>query len=265
MRLSSRDPLALDDGVLDALLDGRLGVEDAPPAYRSVVTVLRAADAPVRADEVVPRPDAIRRIFEEARQGPAPAPRPDPADGRRAVGRWSARAAIVAMAALFTGGWGVAMAATGSLPGPLQPAAARVLAVVGIEVPDGDDAGPSPTDPAPAPPPTATTVQPSTTTVPEPPTTPPTTSGPTTTAPVVVEPVPSTAPDPRSVPGQGDEVCAEASDGQCRAGEPNPSDSRPGRPDDAGPPTTTQNPSVTAPGQTGDSPSATRPSSPGRP
>ena len=264
MRTSSDDPLALDDGGLDALLDGRLGVDDAPAAYRPIAMVLRAADAPAHADEAAPRPDAIRRIFEEARQGPSPAPRPRPVDGRRAVGRWSVRAAVVAIAAMFTAGWGVAMAATGTLPGPLQPAAARVLEVVGIEVPDGDDADPSPPgDPAVAPPSSTTTTvttAPPTTAVPE-----PAITQPTTTPTVAAEPPPSTSVDPREVPGQGDEVCEEASDGQCRAGEPNPSDSRPSRPDDAGPPTTVQNPSVTAPGRTGDSPSETRPSSPGRP
>jgi hypothetical protein len=267
MRSSSRDPFALDDDLVDALLDGRLEPDDAPPAFRSVATVLRAADGPARADEVEGRPDAIRRIFEEARRFPVPVPSPGPAEGRRPVGRWSARAAVVAIAAVLTAGGGVAMAATGTLPGPLQSATSRALEVVGLSVPDGGAEEPAPPS-GPSDSPTSAGSVPPTTGAPTPTVPPTTTPAPTTSGPVSPGPPasdPTTTEVPGGVPGLGDEVCDVASDGRCRAGEDHPSDSRPTRPEDVGPPTTQQNPGVTAPGRPTDSPSATRPAPGGRP
>ena len=46
--MRARDPFALDDATADALLDGRLDADDAPPRYGEVVAILRAADAPIR-------------------------------------------------------------------------------------------------------------------------------------------------------------------------------------------------------------------------
>lgn len=270
--MAARDHPALDAATADAILDGRIAADDAPPGYGEVVAILRAADAPVRPDEIDGAPETIRRIFEEARRSPSPVPGPVAGDARRG-GRWSLRAAVVAVVAIFTLGGGVAMAATGNLPGPLQSAASSVLGAVGVSVPDGpgDDADDPPDDPADVPvgDPTGDTAVDPISTATTATTTPvvPTTLG--AEVPPAEQPPPT---DPTGVPGQGDEVCELASAGRCRAGDPHPSDSRPS---DPGPPTTKDNPSVTAPGRTTTVPPVTspptvettrpRPDPPGRP
>lgn len=236
-----RDPTpAIDAATAERMLDGQVAVDDAPPGYEAVVALLMAADAPARPDEIEHAPDAIRQIFEEARRGPAPALGAVPGEHRRTARTWSVRAAVVALVASLTLGGGVAMAATGNLPGLVQGAASRMLDVVGISIPDGSDDertdAPSGSDPAPGQQPAASS----------------STSTTATTAPTTAPTVPTTATDPAAapggVPGRGDEVCADASDGTCRAGEPNPSDNRPDNPGQGGgPPTTDANPSVTRP------------------
>jgi hypothetical protein len=266
MRPALLDPFDLDAAMADALLDGRVHADDVPPAYQAVATVLRAADAPLRPDEVERGPEAIRRIFEEARRPPTPVATPGAAGSRRLSDRWSLRAAVVAIVAMFTLGGGAAMAATGNLPAPLQSAAHDVLGAVGVEVPDApvDDPGPpagGPPETQPSPPSSVAPVETPTSPVPadEPPASVPADdpmapadvepsieqTGPTVVAPpstdVAVAPVVPTT-DPTGVPGRGDEICPEASDGRCRAARPKPSDP-------PAPPTTQTSPSETAPGQ----------------
>ena len=222
----------------DALLDGTIDPDDAPPEYTPVAMILQAASAPASADESGDPPEEIRRIFEEARRGHgAPSGSSRPQD-RRARSS-SVKTAIAVVIAGLTVGGGVAAAETGHLPGPAQAAASRVLTAIGITVPDGsgghahDGSSSDPQDPATA-----------------------------TTSSLAGSTSPTDADG--SLPGRGDEVCAAASDGTCRSGEqgqagdPHPSDTAPGQGGDspgASPPT----PAVTHP--TG--PPSTQPAHPG--
>jgi len=115
-------PTRLDDDTAARLLAGDLAPGDAPPGYAAIATVLRAATAPPRPTELVGH-DAARAAFTAARRvGPAP---------RR---RHPARVAVlVAVGVLCLGG--VAAAATGTLPRPVQSAAHDAFGSVGVSVP----------------------------------------------------------------------------------------------------------------------------------
>ena len=41
LRLFGSDPLQLDEGTVERLLDGTLQIDDAPPAYQGVVHAMR--------------------------------------------------------------------------------------------------------------------------------------------------------------------------------------------------------------------------------
>jgi hypothetical protein len=256
MRPGLRPESMIDPATAERMLDGRVDADDLPSELAPVAGLLRAADAPIRADEVQAAPDAIRRIFEQARRPPV-APGTRAAVERPAGPRWSLRVAVAAVIAGFTLSGGAALAATGSLPAPVQSAAHAVLGVIGVDVPDAPVADPRPEGgtepdgagtPAPGAPPTSTPAD-----IAEPPSTPPSTDAP--------------APD-ASVPGLGPEVCAAASDGQCRAGEDNPSVTRPSVPAPTAPTPPSSTPPVTAPPVTAppvtvpDNPSETRPDNP---
>jgi hypothetical protein len=112
----------LDDDTADRLLAGELPPLDAPPGYAPVATLLRAAAAPPRATELAPE-DAARRAFVTARPAAAPPRR-----------RRSTRLAVLVVAGVLCLG-GVAAAATGTLPDPVQAAAHTALQSVGVSVP----------------------------------------------------------------------------------------------------------------------------------
>ena len=244
--------MALDADTVERLLDGHVTAEDAPQGYGPVVSVLRAADVPARLDEARADPDHIRRIFEQARRGPAPAVAPGPGDHRRSALSRSARAAIVAVVATFTIGGGVAMAATGTLPGAIQGseprARCRGRVGAGRFRPVRHRRGAHhhrvrPRRPPPNRPPPPPTHRP---------TRPPSRRRADPRAGPVGDP--HGPDDVIGLPGsgrgglRGSQRRAVPGRENGKAGDPNPSDTRPGSPDEpTGPPTTKDNPSVTRP------------------
>jgi hypothetical protein len=128
-----RDPFALDDLTVERLARGAIAPADAPPAYKGVAELVSTLRAPATSDELADEA-AARRTFATA----------VPVGGSRVFARHRALAAGM-VAALVLGTAGVAAAATGSLPGPLQRAAATAFHDVGIHVPDdaGGHAGPA--------------------------------------------------------------------------------------------------------------------------
>ena len=153
----------LDERTADALLDGRVAARDLPRALHPLHEVIRQAAAPVgRAP--LPGEEELVRAFAAA-VGPVPGVSSTSTRRKPMLTRLlTLKAAAAAAAVLF--GSGVAAAATGALPGPMQTVAAHSLASVGWSVPDPGHAtthGHAVT----------TTTQPSTTTVPSTTTTPP--------------------------------------------------------------------------------------------
>ena len=146
-----RDPLQLDDGTVDRLLDG-MPADDAPPSYRGVAELLSTLNAPASADELAPETQTPAKVaapqqsvtppsdFEwPARPLPMPTrPRTSSAKRRRSTGQRlrASGAALVGCATLFVG-----LGAAGALPGAAQGVAADVLATVGVDAPrpDADD------------------------------------------------------------------------------------------------------------------------------
>ena len=124
-----RDPLHLDDGTVDRLLDG-LPVDDAPPSYRGVAELL--AHDQGRADDGAGEAHRGPRSSSPHRGGmPRPTTRvPKPRSHRRLR---RASAALVGSATLFVG-----LGAAGALPGAAQVVASNVLATVGVNTPNPD-------------------------------------------------------------------------------------------------------------------------------
>ena len=130
------DPVALDDTLLDQLVDATDG-ESVPASYGALLDVIATVRGPATENELVGERDAVA-LFRSfwatggigGRSGPARRRR------RRATGLFVAGSLSVVT---VTG----AAAATGRLPDGAQDVAAAVLAKFGISVPDGD--GHSPT------------------------------------------------------------------------------------------------------------------------
>jgi hypothetical protein len=120
------DPLALDDADVERLLDGTVGVADAPPGYAGVAELLAATAAPPTARElagqaaVLAELRALTRSRRPAAAGTARAPR-----RRRRAGL----AVVLVAGALAVGG--TAAAATGHLPEPVR----RMLVTAGPATP----------------------------------------------------------------------------------------------------------------------------------
>src|SRR5690348_12431287 len=126
------DLRALDPSTADALLDGSIEVDDAPPAYRDVALILQAARVTEAPDLRQER--AVLDLFAAATGGKGGAAWVVPIRSRRRLGRLaSAPAAAAVLGALMLGG-GVA-AATGRLPDPAQAFVHDVLAPMGLSVP----------------------------------------------------------------------------------------------------------------------------------
>jgi hypothetical protein len=107
MHAPDRDPLALDQGTAERLLDGTLDPADAPPAYAAVARVLAATAAPPRADELAGEAEAVRRFTASSQAAQA---------GGRARRRRTTRVVVAtaaALAVLSVSGIGFA---TGALP-----------------------------------------------------------------------------------------------------------------------------------------------------
>jgi hypothetical protein len=133
------DPLALDGETAERLLTGRLSPAQAPPGYAEVAALLAAAAAPPAPEELTGEAAALAELRAVTRARVAGSRRATRPARRRRVGL----VAIVAAGALATGG--VAAAATGHLPGPVQDAARSILVTVG----SGEPAPPA--TPAPRP------------------------------------------------------------------------------------------------------------------
>jgi len=117
------------ESTADALLEGRVEPQDAPPALQGVARlVLAARSLPASRDLAVE--DSVVAAFVERVSAP------NPEDGRhRTVGpMFSAKVAGVAFALALAGT--TAAAATGTLPASIQSAVSRGLSHVGISVPD---------------------------------------------------------------------------------------------------------------------------------
>jgi hypothetical protein len=128
----SFDPLVLDDGTVDRVLDG-LDQADVPPVYAKVARSLAAATGPSNSDELA-RETAIVAAFAARDAQSHELPRP-----HRRLSRMSGRSTPKVATAAVAGGLalsgGLAAAATGSLPGAAQSIASEVLSRVGIQVP----------------------------------------------------------------------------------------------------------------------------------
>lgn len=133
--------LMLDETTADLLLGGLLAPEDVQPEYADVVGLVRALSLPPTAAELSMQAVAVEASLTELALRPAPRGSKGPVT---ALGRkWSTRsrffrtkvASLVVVGALIgtTG-----LAAAGALPAPLQDAASKVLAKVGISVPTSD-------------------------------------------------------------------------------------------------------------------------------
>jgi hypothetical protein len=115
------DPLVLDDDSADRLLAGRMDPADAPPGFAEAATVMAAATAPARPDELDGVESALDVYRAALTERPSPPRRPF-----MLVKLLTVKAAVAVFSgALLIGG--VAAAATGSLPDVAQRVVDRVV------------------------------------------------------------------------------------------------------------------------------------------
>ena len=126
--------LPLSEGSVDALLDGRIVAEDAPPGYQHVARLIGAARSPASADELAGEHEAVATLA--AAVGEAKGVSGAIHEGRRPVLTRLLTVKMAAAAAAVVLGGGAAAAATGSLPPSLQAGLSHGLSAVGISVPD---------------------------------------------------------------------------------------------------------------------------------
>ena len=176
--------LALDEHTAEGLVAGRVGADDAPPAYARVAQLIEAASGPAQAHELEDE-QAVLAMFAREHEDRSPVVDLTSTRRRRARVRPAKVAAVALVGTLALTG-GVAAAATGHLPDPAQSAIHEVLAHVGIAVPDAPETTETPRDPGPGQDPGV--------------------------APIATDPD-TTGQD------RGRAVCEEASDDTCQAGE----------------------------------------------
>jgi hypothetical protein len=133
--------LMLDESTVDHLLDGLLAPEDVPSAYARVVGVVRALSVPPTAAEL-----SMQAVFVQATIAELAlrlAPNGSKSRRKALTGKLStrtrffkAKVASLVLVGTLIGTTGLAVA--GALPAPLQDAASKVLAKVGISVPSSD-------------------------------------------------------------------------------------------------------------------------------
>jgi hypothetical protein len=128
LRFRMRDPLQLDDGTVDRLLDG-MPVDDAPPSYRGVVELLSTLKAAPSAAELDGERQAVTTITARSHE----TARPSPPSRRSSVKRrlQLTGAAVVGTATLLVG-----LGAAGALPGAAQGVASDMLSTVGVSTPN---------------------------------------------------------------------------------------------------------------------------------
>ena len=131
-----------DDRIADDLFAGAFEPETAPPGLQELAGLVHAARPPVQLS-AVPGEDQLVKAFAatvRAEMCPAAA---TTAPRRHVMAKvLSAKAAVVATTLLL--GAGVAAAATGSLPRPLQSTVASVASHIGISLPNPDAHRPQP-------------------------------------------------------------------------------------------------------------------------
>ena len=125
------DPLALDEDLVERLLDGDLRPDQAPAGYAEVAALLAAAAAsptPAELDGLEAALAELRAVTRARRAIPRATGRP----GRRRRVRL-----LVAVAVCGLSTTGIAAAATGTLPDPIRDTARRIFATA-------DDTAPTP-------------------------------------------------------------------------------------------------------------------------
>lgn len=138
----------LDDANVSALLGGG-PAHELPPAYAHVAALVRAATAPGAPTETEIPAALLARLVT-----PVPANELDRARAARPARR---RHVVLVASALLLSTGGVAAAATGHLPTPLQGVVADAAETLGIDLPTPGDPAPDPAQPDPASPATPAT------------------------------------------------------------------------------------------------------------
>ena len=141
-RAKRRAAYELDDAILRGDASGASGNLDTvvQDTVAQAILELRAAQARINADPSVTEPPAT--LMREFRAALAPVANSVPAFSSTQVAkRPSPLRPVVALAAavVILGGGGVALAANGSLPAPIQSGLADVVGVVGISIPDASN------------------------------------------------------------------------------------------------------------------------------
>jgi hypothetical protein len=124
----------LDEHTAEGIVAGRVGADDAPPAYAPVAELLIAARGPSQAHELEGE-EAVVAMFTAERGALAPQPTHN---GRKRMlpQLLTAKAAAAALVGAMALGGGVAAAATGHLPDAAQGVAHDVVAHIGVSIPD---------------------------------------------------------------------------------------------------------------------------------
>ncbi len=130
-------PNRIDAGTAERLIKGQIQPADAPPGYGAVAATINAASTGPQPVELAGEREAIAQFTrvrgEETGETVCGSGRPI----RRKTG---AGVAIIAGGVLLVGG--VAAAASGNLPDPMQHFVHRSVAHVGVSIPDGPPASP---------------------------------------------------------------------------------------------------------------------------
>src|SRR6266849_6640647 len=105
---------SISDSTADAILRGRLDPDDAPPDLWNVAALVSRAKGPATADELLDEQKAVTLIRVAIGKDSELTPGA-PVPSSRTFGRLLP-VKVMALAALFATGGGVAAAATGSLP-----------------------------------------------------------------------------------------------------------------------------------------------------
>jgi hypothetical protein len=132
-RLVGRDPLRLDDGTCERLLDGELPPDDAPPSYQRVAEVMIAATHAGTERELTGEVPAVASIIAHLDRNKERSTRRSSVHTQRRLLQ-GVTASLVGGVMLFGG-----MAAAGALPGAAQGIASDMLEKVGVSVPDPND------------------------------------------------------------------------------------------------------------------------------
>ena len=126
--------LSLGVGTADALFEGRVEPEDAPPGLREVAALVLAARSLDANGGLAGEDSVVAAFVESVRATP-----PSIVDATEGGGHMFSRhfsAKVAGVAAVLAFGGATAAAATGSLPGSVQAAVSHNLSHLGISVPD---------------------------------------------------------------------------------------------------------------------------------